>query len=94
VSHAAKNHLGESVKVEKWAVIADVVGALAVVMTLIVLIVEVRGNTDAIRSQTAQGTFDLSAQSFYYPEGTVALDKWFSGDEELTSEERVVTTSV
>ena len=39
-------------KLEKWALIAEIVGGLAIVVTLVVLIVEVRGNTDAIAAQT------------------------------------------
>jgi len=75
-------------KLEKSADITQIIGTLAVVVTLIVLIIEVRGNTHAIRSQTAQGTFGLSAQTFYYPEGIVALDKLLYREEQLTEEER------
>ncbi len=39
-------------KLEKWALVAEIMGSLAVVVTLIILIVEVRGNTAAIREQT------------------------------------------
>ncbi len=76
-------------KLEKYALIAEIVGALAIVVTLIFLIVEVRGNTDAIRAQTAQATFETSVQSFYYPEGNVALSKAEEvGLAGLTDEER------
>ena len=34
-------------KLEKWALIAEIVGSVAVVVTLIFLIIEVRGNTEA-----------------------------------------------
>jgi len=44
-------------------------------VTLIALIAELRGNTEAIRAQTAQATFQTSAQSFYYADGNVALRK-------------------
>ena len=74
-------------KLEKWAVIAEIVSAIAVVVTLIVLIAEVGGNTDAIRSQMAQETLGLSAQAFVNGEGVIAFDKWVSGDEQLTNEE-------
>ena len=49
-------------KLEKWALIAEIVGGVAIVVTLIALIVELRGNTGAIRAQTAQATFQTSAQ--------------------------------
>jgi len=39
-------------KLEKWASIAEIAGGFAIIVTLIILIVEVRGNTDAIRAQT------------------------------------------
>ena len=74
-------------KLEKVALIAEIIGGIAIVVTLIVLVVEVRGNTEAVRAQTAQATFGVSAQSFYYPEGNIALDKMTLGEEELTDEE-------
>lgn len=39
-------------KLEKWASIAEIACGFAIIVTLIILIVEVRGNTDAIRAQT------------------------------------------
>ena len=39
-------------KLEKWALIAEIVGSFAVVVTLVLLIVEVRGTTNAIQEQT------------------------------------------
>ncbi len=41
-------------KLEKWGLIAEIVGSAAVVVTLIILIVEIRGNTGAIQAQTIQ----------------------------------------
>ena len=38
-------------KLKKWALIAEIVGGAAIVISLIVLIVEIRGNTDAIQAQ-------------------------------------------
>ena len=40
---------GESMKLEKWALISEVAGSAAVVATLIVLIFEVRANTELSR---------------------------------------------
>ncbi len=81
-------------KLEKTAMIAEILGGIAIVVTLIILIVEVRGNTEAVRAQTAQATFNISAQSFYYPEGNIALDKMMSGTEELTDDEISHATSL
>ena len=80
-------------KLEKYGVIAEIVGGLAIVVTLIFLIMEVRGNSEAIRAQTAQATFGISAESFYYPEGNLALDKMLLG-EELSVEEFSHATSL
>ena len=68
-------------KLEKWALIAEIVGGLAIVVTLTILIVELRGNTDAIRSQTAQATFSLSfqASTFMSEAETVAYGKLEQG---------------
>ena len=45
-------------KLEKWALIAEIVGAFAIVVTLIFLIVEIRGNSTAIRAATATSISD------------------------------------
>jgi hypothetical protein len=39
-------------KLEKWALLAEIVSGVAIVITLVILILEVRGNTDAVRVQT------------------------------------------
>ena len=39
-------------KLEQWASIAEIVGSFAVVVTLVVLLVEVRGNTAAVQAAT------------------------------------------
>ena len=76
-------------KLEKYALIAEIIGGIAIVAGLAVLIVEIRGNTEAIRAQTAQATFSTSTESFYYPEGNVALARAESeGLDALTLEER------
>ena len=41
-------------KLEKFALIAEIVGGIAIVVTVMLLVVEVRGNTDAIRAAAAQ----------------------------------------
>ena len=39
-------------KLEKWALIAEIVGSVAVVTTLIFLIIEIRGNSAAVRAES------------------------------------------
>jgi len=76
-------------KLEKWALIAEIGSGVAIVVTLIVLIIETRANTDAIRAQTAGAAFSISAQSFYYAEGNAALEKAAEiGLSELETDER------
>ena len=64
-------------KLEKWGLMAEIVGGLAIVVTLVILIAELRSNTDAIRSQTAQDTFSLSfqASTFMTQDETLAYGK-------------------
>ena len=45
-------------KLEKWALIAEVVGGVAIVVSLVVLIFEVRGNTEAVSAATFQNVSD------------------------------------
>lgn len=49
-------------KLEKWALIAEVAGGIAIFVSLIVLIVEVRGNTDALRAQTLNAQYQSERQ--------------------------------
>ena len=39
-------------KLEKWALIAQIASGFAIIVTLVILIFEVRGNTDAVSAQT------------------------------------------
>ena len=48
----------------KWALVAEIIGAIAVVLSIIYLTVEVRSNTNAIQSQTNQGLLELANQSY------------------------------
>jgi len=41
-------------KLERWALIAEIIGGLAIVVTLAILIFEVRNNTAAIQAQTIE----------------------------------------
>jgi hypothetical protein len=42
------------VKLERYALVAEIVGGIAIVISLAILIVEVRGNTQAIRNANRQ----------------------------------------
>lgn len=43
-------------KLEKWALIAEIIGAAAIVISLVYLIIEVRENTDAVNASNRQST--------------------------------------
>jgi hypothetical protein len=43
-------------KLEKWALVAEIVGAAAIVISLVYLIIEVRENTDAVNASNRQST--------------------------------------
>ena len=66
---------GEDVKLENWSLIAEITGGIAVVISVVILIVEVRGNTAAIRAASAQSITDA----------TVNVMTQMAADEELTS---------
>jgi len=65
------------VRLEKLALIGEIVGSFAIVVTLVILIFELRANTDAVRSQMAQDTFSLSfqASTFMTEDEALAYDK-------------------
>ena len=48
-------------KLEKWALIVEMVAGIAVVVSILYLAVEVQSNTNAIQSQTQQGLLELTA---------------------------------
>ncbi len=45
-------------RLEKWALIAEIISGIAIVVTLIFLIVEIRGNSAAIRAATTTSISD------------------------------------
>lgn len=45
-------------KLERWALIAEIIGGIAIVVTLVFLIIEIRGNSAAIRAATATSISD------------------------------------
>jgi hypothetical protein len=48
-------------KLEKWALIVEIVAGIAVVVSILYLATEVQRNTNAIQSQTQQGLLELAA---------------------------------
>jgi len=46
------------VKLQKWALISEIVGGVAIVVTLAILIIQIRGNTAAIQAQTLGAHLD------------------------------------
>jgi len=49
-------------KLQRWSLIAEIVGGIAVVLSIVYLAVEVQRNTNAIQSQTQQGLLELVAE--------------------------------
>ena len=52
-------------KLEKVALIAEIISSVAIVVTLIVLLIEVRGNTAAIHAATYQNVVDSITTPLY-----------------------------
>ena len=50
-------------KLKRWSLISEIVAAIAVVLSILYLTVEVQRNTSAIRTQTFQGLLEMSNQS-------------------------------
>ena len=72
-------------KLEKWALMAEITGAVAIVVTLVILIFEVRGNTGEVRAATlssiagrTQEVNLLKVRSLQFAEVMARLD---AGDE-------------
>ena len=49
-------------KLEKWALGAEIVSGFAIVVTLVILIVELRGNTSALQAASLQALADRTQQ--------------------------------
>jgi len=49
-------------RLEKWANLADIIGGLAIVATLIVVVIELRANTAAIEASNRQSVADRTQQ--------------------------------
>ena len=79
-------------KLEKYALTAEIISGFAIVVTLIILIFEVRGNTDALRAQTINAQYENELQrrdTVVRNDGGIAdiIVKSF-GEEDLTGVER------
>jgi hypothetical protein len=49
-------------KLEKYALAAEIISGVAIVVTLIILIIEVQGNTDVLRAQTINAQYESERQ--------------------------------
>jgi len=77
------------VKLSEWASIAEIIGAVAVVVSLLYVGLQVNDNTSAIRS-TAANDATVTMQAWYLEMGSnrQASDLWFSA---MTSAEPLAT---
>lgn len=79
-------------KLQKWSLIAEIAAAIAVVLSIIYLAVEVQRNTSAIRTQTHQGLLELSNyNNIEFVTNPEMADLIFRGDrnfDELTDVEQ------
>lgn len=48
---------------QRWSLVAEIVGAVAVVISIVYLTVEVQRNTSAIQSQTSQGLLEMANET-------------------------------
>lgn len=67
----------------KVALFAEILGGLAVFLSVIYLALEVRANTNAIQSQTNQGLVELGNEVNY--QKSEYADLWVRGDNDLDS---------
>lgn len=75
-------------KLERWGLISQIVGSIAILVTLLVLVVELRANTEAVRATTAQSITNASRDFLL----TVALDEEFSRIRHLGQTDRSALT--
>ena len=48
---------------QRWSQVAEIVGAVAVVISIVYLTIEVQRNTSAIQSQTSQGLLEMANET-------------------------------
>lgn len=84
-------------KLEKWALIAEIVSGVAVVATLIFLIIEIRGNSDAIRADMQINVSGRTIQhindSISNPALLEAISREVRGEELSVAQEYVLSQS-
>ena len=85
-------------KLEKWAQIAEITGSVAIVVTLIVLVVELRGNTAALQAANLQSlasrTQDLSLLTATTPELAAVQAKFLEQSVEDTRDKSYLVTAL
>lgn len=76
---------------QKWALVAEIVGGLAVICTLLLLIFEIRGNTEELRAASqaniAARTQALPIALMTNPQWADVYRRWITG-QDLTPTER------
>ena len=83
-------------KLAKWASVAEITSALAVILTLLILIFEVRDNTQAIERNYQQESFRLGAEgrgAIFEIDGLADIIVKRSNEESLTDVEEVKLNS-
>lgn len=53
----------ENQQLQKWALIAEIIGGLAILATLVILVFEINASTQAMRAQTAQEIWNQLSQA-------------------------------
>jgi hypothetical protein len=64
-------------RLQRWATIAEIVAATAVVLSIIHLAVEVQRNTSAVQSQTSQGLLEMANQANHQIAANATLAELF-----------------
>jgi len=79
---------------KRWTMLAEITSSVAVIVSLVILIIEIRGNTAAVQANSRQsqsGRFEALLLSRTDPLLALVLDKAARG-EELTNLERIQYT--
>jgi len=76
-------------KLDKWAQVAEVIGSFAIVVTLIILIVEVRSNTEAVTAASRQSIASRTEQIALTVAGNTELAELLANNSEFESSERL-----
>ncbi|MEQ8961089.1 MAG: hypothetical protein RLP02_24725 [Coleofasciculus sp. C2-GNP5-27] len=85
----------KSEKLQQWALTAEIVGGLAVIATLLILILEVRDNTGAIRLQALDGARDrFQEQAIFIAQNSRVWAKSLYDPGSLTREELITVSYI